>query len=232
MATNDDYYKFLDVPSTASQEEIRSAFRRMAFKYHPDHNKDPWAEAIFKQINEAYQVLGNQRSRSAYDAERRARAQRAEEAQRAARERQHHRGSSGGRGSGYEGGGAHSSGINICPFCGQPNYQDNRFCSNCGREPGGRRYTGRYGGDDAESVRPAIPNYLGRAIFTTLLCFWPAGIVSLVFAARVNGKIRSGDIQGAVRCSRNARIWACVSFGLGIPFFSFSALGILTNLAG
>ena len=231
MATNDDYYKFLDVSPTASQEEIRSAFRRMAFKYHPDHNKDPWAETIFKQINEAYQVLGNQKSRSAYDAERRAQAQRAEEAQRAARGRQWYRESSGERGSGDEGGGAHSSGVNICSFCGQPNYQYNRFCSNCGREPGGRRYTGRYG-DDEGSVRPAIPNYLGRAIFTTLVCFWPAGIVSLVFAARVNGKIRKGDIQGALRCSRNARIWSCVAFGLGIPFFSFSALGILTNLAG
>ena len=231
MATNDDYYKFLDVSPTASQEEIRSAFRRMAFKYHPDHNKDPWAETIFKQINEAYQVLGNPSSRTAYDAERRARAQRAEEAQSAARERQHYRGSSGGRGSGYERGGAHSSGINICPFCGQPNYQDNRFCSNCGREPGGRRYTGRYGGDDAGPAVPAISNHLGKAILATLFCFWPAGLVSIVFAAQVNGRIRRGDIQGALRFSRRAKIWACVAFALGIPFFSFSALGIITGLA-
>ena len=53
MPNNDDYYKFLDVPPTASLEEIRSAFRRMALKYHPDKNKnkDPWAETIFMQIN-------------------------------------------------------------------------------------------------------------------------------------------------------------------------------------
>ena len=82
MATTDDYYKFLDVPPTASHEEIRSAFRQMALKYHPDRNKDPWAEIIFKQINEAYQVLGNPKKRAAYDAERRAEAQRAEERQR------------------------------------------------------------------------------------------------------------------------------------------------------
>ena len=82
MSSNDDYYKFLDVPPTASLEEIRSVFRRMAFKYHPDRNKDPWAETIFMQINEAYQVLGNPKKRAAYDAERRAEAQRAEERQR------------------------------------------------------------------------------------------------------------------------------------------------------
>ena len=177
----------------------------MAFKYQPDHNKDPWAEAIFKQINEAYQVLGNPSSRTAYDAERRARAQRAEEAQRATRERQHYRRSSGGRGSGYEGGGAHSSGINICPFCGQPNYQDNRFCSNCGRLSGSAGVSrGAMGATTQYHVHRAMRDYLGGAIFTTLLCFWPAGIVSDVFAARVNGKIRNGDIQGALRCTRNA----------------------------
>ena len=47
-----------------------------------DKNKDPWAETIFKQIIEAYQVLGNPKKRAAYDAERRAEAQRAEERQR------------------------------------------------------------------------------------------------------------------------------------------------------
>lgn len=238
MASNDDYYTFLDVPPTASQEEIRSAFRRMAFKYHPDHNKDPWAETIFKQINEAYQVLGNPSSRTAYDAERRARAQRAEEAQRAARERQHYRESSGARGSGYERRSYGGSDVIICPHCGQPNYSSNNFCSNC-RSGLGRDAYGQRGGPGPSSsdykagpAVSAISNHLGKAILATLFCFWPAGIVSIVFAAQVNGRIRRGDIQGALRFSRRAKIWACVAFALGIPFFSFSALGIITGLAG
>ena len=238
MASNDDYYKFLDVSPTASQKEIRSAFRSMAFKYHPDHNKDPWAETIFKQINEAYQVLGNPAKRAAYDEERRAQARRAEESQRAAREGRHYRERSGARGSGYEGSGYRDSGVIICPYCGQPNYSFNRFCSNCRRELGRDAYGRRGSSDpsssyyDAESTAPAISNHLGKAILATLFCFAPTGIVSIAFAARVNGKLRKGDIQGALRCSRKANIWACVSIVLGIPFFSFSVLGFIIGFAG
>ena len=236
MSSNDDYYKFLDVPPTASHEEIRSAFRQMALKYHPDRNKDPWAETIFKQINEAYQVLGNREKRAAYDAARRADAIRAEESQRAARQRQYYEQGSSRSGSGYEGRGPRSSGVIICPICGLTNHQGSKFCSNCGRELEQDAYA-RHGGPEpnsfheAGSATPLIPNYLVKAILATLICFWPAGLVSIVFAARVNGKIKDGDIKGALRCSRNAKIWAWVAFGLGIPFFSFSVLGIIIALA-
>ena len=238
MATNDDYYKFLDVPPTASQAEIRSAYRRMAFKYHPDRNKDPWAETIFKQINEAYQVLGNPNTRAAYDAERRQAAQRAEQAQRAARERQHYRETSGAGGREYGRGGYRRSYLIVCPVCGLPNRQDSKFCGNCGRELEWDAY-GQQGGPERRSssyeaggAAPVVSNHLGKAILATLFCFWPTGIVSIVFAARVNGKLKKGDLQGAIECSRKAKIWACVSFVLGIPFFSFSVFGIIIGLAG
>ena len=238
MASNDDYYKFLDVSSTASQDEIRSAYRKMAFKYHPDKNKDPWAETIFKQINQAYEVLGDPNKRTAYDAERRAQAQRAEESQRAAGGRQHYRGGAGGTGSGYERGGYRGSGVINCPYCGQPNYSFSMFCSNCRRELRRNAYGQRGRSESSSSYNkagpaaPVISNHLGKAILATLFCFWPAGIVSIVFAARVNSKIKKGDMQGALRSSRRAKIWACAAFGLGIPFFSFSVLGIIINLAG
>ena len=62
-----DYYEVLGVPRDASVEEIKRAFRRLAMKYHPDRNKSPDAEAKFKEINEAYQVLSDPQKRAAYD---------------------------------------------------------------------------------------------------------------------------------------------------------------------
>lgn len=63
-----DYYKTLGVERTATQEEIKKAYRKLAVKYHPDKNEgDKMAEEKFKEISEAYQVLGNPDSRKKYD---------------------------------------------------------------------------------------------------------------------------------------------------------------------
>ena len=63
-----DYYETLGVPKTASEEEIRSAFRKLARKYHPDVAKDKKAaEEKFKEINEAYEVLSDPEKRKKYD---------------------------------------------------------------------------------------------------------------------------------------------------------------------
>ncbi len=63
-----DYYEILGVSRTASEQEIKAAFRRLAKKYHPDANPgDPQAEHRFKEVNEAYEALKDKDKRAAYD---------------------------------------------------------------------------------------------------------------------------------------------------------------------
>ncbi|KAH7934235.1 hypothetical protein HPB49_023536 [Dermacentor silvarum] len=62
-----NYYKILGISTTASEEEIRKAYRKLALKYHPDKNKSSDAEEQFKDINEAYGVLSDKRKRHVHD---------------------------------------------------------------------------------------------------------------------------------------------------------------------
>jgi len=62
-----DYYKMLGISKGATEEEIKKAYRKMALKYHPDKNKSPGAEEKFKEIAEAYDVLGDSKKKEIYD---------------------------------------------------------------------------------------------------------------------------------------------------------------------
>ena len=68
MAEKRDYYEVLGINRNASADEIKSAFRKLSKKYHPDLNPDdPTAEEKFKEINEAYQVLSDAEKKQRYD---------------------------------------------------------------------------------------------------------------------------------------------------------------------
>ncbi len=67
MPTDRNYYDVLGVNKTATAAEVKSAYRKLALQYHPDRNKAKDAEAKFKEINEAYQVLSDEKKRQAYD---------------------------------------------------------------------------------------------------------------------------------------------------------------------
>ncbi len=62
-----DYYEILGIKKDATEAEIKSAYRKLARKYHPDVNKEKGAEEKFKDINEAYEVLGDNQKRQRYD---------------------------------------------------------------------------------------------------------------------------------------------------------------------
>jgi DnaJ-class molecular chaperone len=61
------YYQILEVDKKASQEAIKSAYRRLAMLYHPDKNQEPEAEELFKGLAEAYAVLSDPSQRKQYD---------------------------------------------------------------------------------------------------------------------------------------------------------------------
>jgi DnaJ-class molecular chaperone len=63
----EDPYRVLDVASTASAQEIRAAFLKLAFAWHPDRNREPEAEETFKRISAAYDVLSDPQKRAAHD---------------------------------------------------------------------------------------------------------------------------------------------------------------------
>lgn len=65
---------------------------------------------------------------------------------------------------------------------------------------------------------PHVENNLVWAILATLCCCVPTGIVAIVYAARVDNKRASGDLQGAIEDANNAKLWSWVSFGLGLVF--------------
>ena len=65
--TQRDYYEVLGVPRNVDKATLKRAFRQLAQEYHPDVNKTAEAEARFKEINEAYQVLNDDQKRAAYD---------------------------------------------------------------------------------------------------------------------------------------------------------------------
>lgn len=67
MSTKRDYYEILGVKRDATPSELKSSYRKLALKWHPDRNKEPGAETKFKEINEAYEVLSDKDKRARYD---------------------------------------------------------------------------------------------------------------------------------------------------------------------
>lgn len=98
----------------------------------------------------------------------------------------------------------------FCKSCGKKIDDGVRFCPNCGADSN----TGTSTNQNTQIVE--VENHLVKAILTTIFCCVPFGIVSIIYAASVNGKAQSGDVQGAIRASNSANTWANWSIVLGL----------------
>jgi hypothetical protein len=113
-----------------------------------------------------------------------------------------------------------------CRNCGSQIDDNSDRCAHCGQvlQPTGSPL----------AAPQEIPNYLVQAILVTVLCCLPFGVPAIVFAAQVNGFIRSGDFPAAIDASRKARLWCWVSFWLGVSwiviYLAFVAMTFLWRL--
>jgi curved DNA-binding protein CbpA len=67
MTSTSDFYEILGVDSNATQEEIKSAYRKLVLKYHPDKNKSRYAPEMFRKVQIAYETLSNEKRRNNYN---------------------------------------------------------------------------------------------------------------------------------------------------------------------
>ncbi len=104
-----------------------------------------------------------------------------------------------------------------CPTCGGTNEDSASFCRACG---------GSLGSGVAHDPSPNVPNNLVWAILVTIFCCLPFGIVSIVYAAQVNGLVAEGKFDSARQASENAKMWAWIAFAVGLV--SFGTFGFLT----
>jgi hypothetical protein len=122
----------------------------------------------------------------------------------------------------------------FCPACGAPAALPATFCSSCGKRLPGP-------GEAAPAVPPApgpaaagVSSYLVPSILVTIFCCLPPGIVAIVYAAQVNSRLDGGDVPGAERASRSAKVWCWVSFGIGLlggaGYLLLFLLGVATGL--
>lgn len=122
----------------------------------------------------------------------------------------------------------------ICTNCGSQNPDSATACSVCGTSfvnpyQASMVRAGAPTGPQSTGPQPNVPTNLVWAILATLFCCLPLGIVSIVYAAQVSGKLAAGDYAGAVAASNSAKTWAWVSFGLGLVAIAINVAMVLSQ---
>lgn len=135
-----------------------------------------------------------------------------------------------------------------CSNCGQANAADATTCVQCGAalpvmppappaggppSPPPAYSAPPYGAPAQAASGPPVPNHLIWAILATICCCLPTGIVAIIFAAQVDGKVAAGDLAGARQASDNAKMWSWISLAAGLfAIVGWVGLNFLGVLAG
>ncbi|HEY5311929.1 MAG TPA: CD225/dispanin family protein [Pirellulales bacterium] len=119
----------------------------------------------------------------------------------------------------------------FCTKCGASVSDDAQSCPSCGA-PLPNPYSPPAAASRTSLPSDKLPNYLVQAILTTLCCCLPFGIVAIVYAAQVDGKVAGGDYAGAMQSSNSAKTWCWVAFGLGLAINGGYALLMMLGAIG
>jgi|TARA_Y100000310_G_scaffold118897_1_gene117751 uncharacterized membrane protein YvbJ len=103
--------------------------------------------------------------------------------------------------------------MSFCPKCGGESSENSSFCGSCGASLKAET--------PVTTSSSNVENHLTKAILVTLFCCLPFGIVSIVNASSVNGKVQTGDIDGAIESSKKADQWANWGIFAGLSFRNY-----------
>ena len=126
----------------------------------------------------------------------------------------------------------------FCQRCGKTIPDDSQYCGACGHRQGTAVIAGG-GGHEVPQAIPATadrrlpfppPTHQGLALFCTLLCCLPCGIVALVYADKVNSRYLTGDHAGALQASESAKTWAWAGIVGGIIIIFLAIVSVLAGL--
>lgn len=122
--------------------------------------------------------------------------------------------------------------MSFCPKCGTQIADGTAFCPNCGYRLNDSQSTSTSPSSSASNnaCRTCPDNYLVYSILTTLFCCLPFGIVGIVKSAQVSSKYQSGDYEGAVQASRDAKKWSMIALICGLVWYLLYMIVVIVRV--
>lgn len=122
--------------------------------------------------------------------------------------------------------------MSFCPKCGTQITDGTAFCPNCGYRLNDSQSTSTSPSSSASNnaCKTCPDNYLVYSILTTLFCCLPFGIVGIVKSAQVSSKYQSGDYEGAVQASRDAKKWSMIALICGLVWYLLYMIVVIVRV--
>lgn len=122
--------------------------------------------------------------------------------------------------------------MSFCPKCGTQIADGTAFCPNCGYRLNDSQSTSTSPSSSASNnaCKTCPDNYLVYSILTTLFCCLPFGIVGIVKSAQVSSKYQSGDYEGAVQASRDAKKWSMIALICGLVWYLLYMIVVIVRV--